>query len=244
MVIVDRRAGSEALHFTAALRDRSQLGTLEFGDVMLAGNGPNGTITVGIEVKSVDDLLSSISTGRLAGHQLPGLVKTYDHSWIAVFGKVRPGPDNYLEVQKHGSWKNFKIGRQPVPYSYLAGFELTAQFFSPVRIKWLQDLDEVAIWISVLDRWLSKPWDKHKGLSVFNRSQEQAAPVGADPVEAQMARIAADLPGVGWTRGWAAAKHFDSVADMLNAHHSEWQKIDGIGPTIAKAVYTAIRRKK
>lgn len=245
MVIVDRRDGSAALAYTSALRDCCAVGTLEFGDVALSGHGPNDTtISVGVEIKSVDDLLSSISTGRLAGHQIPGLLKSYDHSWLGVFGEVRPGPDNYLEIRRHGKWMHFKLGRHPVPYSYLEGWLLTAQMFSPIRIKWCHDLDDMAAWIAVFDRWLSKPWDKHKGMSVFNRSQEIAIPIGADPVEAQIAKLAADLPGLGWTRAWAVAKNFESVAEMLLADVDDWRKVPGIGPTIAKSVYDTIRRRK
>lgn len=245
VVIIDKRAGSEALAYCRSLRDCSTLGILEFGDVALTGHGPDSsTISVGIEVKSVDDLLSSISTGRLGGHQIPGLVKSYDHAWLAIFGEVRPGTDNYLEVRKYGKWKHFKIGRNPVPYSYLEGFMLTAQMFAPLRVKWCSDIDELATWIAVYDRWLTKPWDKHRGLAVFDRSRENAAPVGADPIEAQIAKTAASLPGLDWVRGWSAAKHFESITEMMDADVDDWKSIKGIGPVIAKTVVSTVRRRK
>lgn len=245
MVIIDDRDGSRPLAFLEPLRDRCQLGTLDFGDVMLTGHGPNDTtISVGVEVKSVHDLLSSIETGRLAGHQLPGLIKGYDYAWLMVYGAARPGKDNYLEVNRHGHWGNFSLGRRPVPWSYLEGWLLTAQLFSSIRIKWVSNEEEAAKWIAVLDRWLSKPWDQHKGLKVFNESGVQAAPPGADPVEALIAKVAAQIPGIGWTRGWAAAKHFTSIEEMMNATAESWQQIPGIGPVLAKSARTTIRRKK
>lgn len=246
MVIVDKRDGSRGLAYCAALLDHCQLDTLEFGDVMLTGHGPDPekSITIGVEVKSVHDLLQSISTGRLAGHQIPGMVKSYDHCWLLIYGNARPGADNYLEVNRQGRWQHFRLGRNPVPWSYLEGFLLTAQLFSPIRIKWVYNEDEAAKWISVFDRWLSKKWDQHKGLQVFNESQAQAAPPGADPVEAQIAKIAAQLPGVGWTRAWGAARHFDSIEQMMEASMLEWQEIDKIGPVLAKSIRQTIRRKK
>lgn len=242
-MLVDRRDGSRELHYKIP---DSKLDTLEFGDVALSGHGPDPDkpLTIGVEVKSVHDLLQSIGTGRLAGHQIPGLVRSYDHSWLLIYGAVRAGKDNYLEINRHGRWQHFHLGRNPVPYSYLEGFLLTAQLFSPIRIKWVYDEDEAAKWISVFDRWLSKKWDKHKALQVFNESQAIAVPIGADPVEAQMAKIAAQLPGVGWTRAWGAARQFESVDEMMNASIPEWEKIDKIGPVLAKSIRTAIKRKK
>ena len=246
MVIIDNRDGSRELSYDPSLKDSCTLGTLDFGDVMLTGHGPNDTmISVGVEVKSVHDLLSSISTGRLAGHQLPGLIKDYDHAFLLIHGAARPGKDNYLEVRRRtGGWHNVRLGRKPVPWSYMEGWLLTAQLFSPVRVKWTSDFAEAAKWISVLDRWLSKPWDQHKALSVFNTSGVQAAPMGADPVEACIAKVAAALPGIGWTRGWGAAKHFDSVQEMMNAPAQEWEKIDKFGPVLSKSIHSTIRRRK
>lgn len=246
MVIVDDRSGSRNLADYECLSERCTLHRLEFGDVMLTGHGPDPEkpLSIGVEVKSVYDLLSSIETGRLAGHQLPGLIKTYDHAWLLVFGNARPGKDNYLEVNRHGRWQNFKLGRNPVPWSYLEGWLLTAQLFSTIRVKWVYNEEEAAKWIAVMDRWLSKPWDKHSGLKVFNESGAQAAPPGADPVESLMAKVAATLPGVGWNRGWAAARHFESVEQMMASHADEWQKIDGFGPVLSKSVRQTIRRKK
>lgn len=246
MVIVDKRDGSRQLAYCEALRDSAQLGTLEFGDVMLTGHGPNPDkpLTVGVEVKSVSDLLSSIETKRLAGHQIPGLVRSYDHSWLLIHGAARPGADNYLEVNRHGRWQHFHLGRKPVPWSYLQGFLLTAQLFSPIRVQWVYNEEEAAKWIAVFDKWLSKKWDRHSALKVFNEAGAQAAPPGADPVETQMAKVLAQLPGVGWTRAWNAAKQFESLEEALSAPASEWEKIPKFGPVLAKAVRTAIRRKK
>lgn len=244
--LVDDREGSRNLLACPVLQGRGILGRLEFGDVMLTGHGPNAsTISVGVEVKSVSDLLSSISTGRLGGHQIPGMLKSYDHSWLLVYGVVRAGNDNSLEVQgRNKTWRKFHIGKRPVPWSYLEGFLLTATLISPLRIKWCYDYDEAAMWLAVLDRWLDKPWDKHRGLSVFDTSGETAAPPGSDPTEAQIAKTAASLPNIGWDRAWKAAQHFDSVLDMVTAPESEWRTISGIGPVIAKTVNSTIRRKK
>lgn len=245
MVLIDDRDGSRTLSYCSALQGHCELTRLEFGDVMLTGHGPDdSTLTVGLEVKSVHDLLSSMGSGRLQGHQIPGMLKSYNHSWLLLFGNARPGADNYLEVNRNGRWQHFKLGRRPVPWSYLEGFLLTVQMFTPVRVKWVYNEEEAGKWISVYDRWLSKKWEQHKGLKVFNESGKRAAPMEANPVEALMAQVAAVLPGVGWTRGWNAARHFESVEQMMSAHAPEWEKIDKFGPVMAKSVRQAIRRQK
>lgn len=246
MIIVDDREGSRNLLVCPVLQGRGVLGRLDFGDVMLTGHGPDAsTVTVGVEVKSVSDLLSSIATGRLGGHQIPGMLKSYDHSWLLVHGACRIGSDNSLEVRSKGAtWRKFHIGKRPVPWSYLEGFLLTATMLSPLRVKWCHNFDEAATWLAVFDHWLEKPWDKHRGLSVFDMSGGTTALPGSDPVTTQMAKTAASLPSIGWERAWASAKHFNSLNEMFNATADDWKKIDGIGPVIAKSVHTVIKRRK
>lgn len=245
MVIIDDRDGSRELAFSDTLRSMCDLQRLEFGDVMLTGHGPVGQISVGVEVKSVHDLLSSLDTGRLQGHQLPGMFKTYDQSWLLIYGYARASESNHLELRSNrGTWYTYKMGPRPMPWSYIEGWLLTAQMLTPLRIKWVANKEEAAKWIAVLDGWLAKPWEKHKGMQAFNRSGDVAAPPGADPTEAQMAKVAAALPGVGWTRGWAAARHFTSIESMINAPASEWEQIPKFGPVLSKSVRRTIRRTK
>lgn len=260
--MVDQRDGSRDLmdHLDP---DESALTLLNFeidgkevacGDAMLIGNGPRGTsLSIGVELKQMSDLLSSISTGRLGGTQIPRMLKIYDALFILTYGEYRTGPSNHLQVRKwkrgKPSWQNFRIGRQPVPISYLDGFMLTAQLKAtleckPLFHKHVHDIREAAVWLQVLNHWLAKPWDKHRGLSVFDRSREISAPPDADPVEVQIAKTASSLPAIDWVRGFAIASHFDSVEDMVLADKAEWQKVHGIGPVIAKEAFNAIRRRK
>jgi ERCC4-type nuclease len=245
MVIIDDRAGSIELLDCPVLKDIAILGHLDFGDVMLTGHGPdNSTITVGIELKKIPDLVSSISTGRLGGHQLPGMARSYDYIWLLTYGQYRISKTNLLQTKRKTSWKTFKWGVKEVPWAYFEGTLLTYDFIGGMRHKHLSDINEAAAWITVMDRWLNKPWDKHKGLNVFDKSRESAAIPNMNPVEEQMARVAAQLPAVGWERGWNAAKFFNSVEEMMNASHEEWRKVAGFGKVVADAVWQSIRRKK
>jgi ERCC4-type nuclease len=257
MILIDSRDGSRDLADMPCMDGHCQLTSLDFevdgkivpcGDAMLTGNGPGDSIiSIGVEVKSLSDLLTSITTGRIGGTQMPRMIKcgVYDYYFLLYYGLHRSGPDNNLQVRnRKKQWKQFKFGRRPVPYSYLEGFLLTAQFLSPFMVKQVYDFNDAAIWLRLLDHWREKPWDKHRGLSVFAKSRELSAPPNADPVEEQMARTAASFPAIDWVKGHAAAKHFDSVEEMLAADVEDWQEVRGIGPVIAQSVVRAIRRKK
>jgi ERCC4-type nuclease len=241
------------------LEDHHALTTLEFeidgrivacGDVMLTGHGPGGkTLRVGVELKKMSDALTSISTGRLGGTQIPRMLRVYDVVFILTYGQYRVGAHNYLEVRRRDGWQQYRIGTRAVPWSYFEGFLLSAQIQAsllskPLFHKHVYDINEAAHWLRVLDSWLEKPWDKHRARAVFDKSREMSALPNADPVETQIARTAASLPAFDWVRGHAIAKHFDSIEEMMGASIKRWQEIKGVGPVLAKAAYTAIRRRK
>ena len=79
MIWVDSRIGSKDL---AAPLTRlglpAELTTLPFGDIAFEGQGDDrGPLTVGIEFKVLTDLVQSLRSGRLVGHQVPGLRQTW-----------------------------------------------------------------------------------------------------------------------------------------------------------------------
>ena len=95
-MIVDDRAGSRELVFISPHDEIACLSRLEAGDVSITGNGPTGLLSIGVEVKSVDDLLQSEGNGRLRD-QLESMLKAYDVNWLLTHGQYRAGPFNRLE---------------------------------------------------------------------------------------------------------------------------------------------------
>lgn len=239
---VDDRAGSSDL--IPYLVPDVEPCRMEFGDAMVIGNGPAGLTTVGVEVKSISDLMQSANTGRLAGHQLPGLLATYDVSWLLGFGPYRPGPGGVLQVStgKGGRvhWKSFRLGSRLVPYGYLESFLFDVQS-TGCRVKHVYDAEEAAIWLRSLHRWWSKAWTAHKGLKQFDCSKDMSLLPGLSPAQDQMARVAKELPGVGFGRAVAVASHFASISEMMSADARVWATIPGIGKVIAEAVVAAIQ---
>src|ERR1035437_1042749 len=107
MILVDRRIGSnDLLAPLKAARFEVQLVELEVGDIAFEGKGPNGTtLNVGVELKVLGDRINSLRTGRLAGHQLPGLLKPYDYAWLLVEGQWRANAAGPVTTQKRrGLW--------------------------------------------------------------------------------------------------------------------------------------------
>lgn len=227
-----------------------QLTRLDSADVCFSGNGPAGSVLVGVEVKSVSDLLSSCANGRLQATQAPAMLSTYDYSYLLYYSPYRCNPeDGTLQVQTrgtsrgngHGSgfWTPYRLGKRTVPYGYLESFLLTLSALG-FRIKHVPSLEQAASWLGCLYRWWSKPWSDHKGLRTFDNSANLSLMPGMDDATYLRAKVAASMPGVGYERALAAAKHFPSIRALVNAGPDEWAKVPGIGKVVAKAVQAAL----
>jgi ERCC4-type nuclease len=224
------------------IRTIGELTRLDSGDAMLVGNGPTGSLLVGVEVKSLWDLVSSAETGRLQATQIPAMLRTYDRSWLLYYGRYRLGVHDRLEVRRGKLWKPMRLGSREVPYGYIEGLVFDLAELG-VSTRHVFDEHEAAVWLGRLHRYWSKPWDKHRGMRTLDKSRDISLMPGMDPELLQRTKVAAALPGVGFERAIAAASHFESVAAMVNADVDDWASVPGIGKVIAKAVYSAIRRK-
>jgi NAD-dependent DNA ligase (contains BRCT domain type II) len=111
------------------------------------------------------------------------------------------------------------------------------------RHKHVYSAEDAAAWLQVLHRWWSKPWAQHKGLKVFDHSKDLSLLPGMSEEEAQIARTAATLPGIGFDRACSVASHFGSIEAFLGAGVADWQRVPGIGKVIAQTVVGTIRRK-
>lgn len=242
MILIDDRAGSKELIHIPPLNKEAELGRLDSGDALITGNGPDGPVLVGVEVKSMSDLISSSNTGRLQGKQMPELLEEYDVAWLAHYGRYRCEPitGNLQILTPKNRWKTWTIGNKVVPYGYVESMLMTLTALG-INVKRLATENETAQWIACLARWWNKPWDKHRGLHSFDNSREVSLLPGMTGDMHARAKVAAQLPGVGFERAVAAAKHFGSIAEMMNAPKEEWEKIPGIGKVIAGAVTEAIR---
>src|SRR5690606_14817743 len=90
-IIVDSREKDDLAHQLkltgSVIVDIMQL---KSGDACFMGNGPDDKeVMIGIERKKVPDLLSSINSSRLAGLQIPQMMKYYWRTLLIVEGQFR-----------------------------------------------------------------------------------------------------------------------------------------------------------
>lgn len=166
------------------------LSTLPSGDVAFIGNGSSGGTSIGVEIKEITELLSSLISGRLQDTQMRGMINDYDsgHRWILSYGRYRPSPsDGMIQTYKEGhstrraGWYTFKIKtkdksgkliEKTVPYGFLEAFKCCSakeHGFDFVRV---EDVVEAAQWIGVLYRTWTRPYHTHKSMQVFDKSQD------------------------------------------------------------------------
>lgn len=105
MLLVDERIGSKDLaEPLRAMGLPVETTTLAFSDVCFNGRGDNDVpVFIGIELKKLPDLVSSLRTGRLSGHQTPGLVGkdgAFIRAWLLIEGHWRTNSSGIVTVEK------------------------------------------------------------------------------------------------------------------------------------------------
>lgn len=136
------------------------------------------------------------------------------------------------------------VGRK-VPFAYL--FNLLSDLDeSGIRCVHCATYADVATYISRLHRAWSKPWAARTYLRTVDNSQPQPLipRYAADKYEHERIKlfvaVASHLPGTGYTRALAVAKHFPSMRALFNASVMEIMSVDGIGKTGAKRLHAAM----
>jgi ERCC4-type nuclease len=248
MVFTDSRVGSADLApLLATIGVPVELTTLEFGDVCFSGNGPDGaTLTIGIELKRISDLLQSFATGRLTNHQLPGMTAAYDMNWLIVEGRFKAAPDGVLLWAKEREWRdgasicNWETagyGLRRWSYREFAGRLTTLELRAGINIITTATPDDTARAIANLYEWFTgSAWEEHR--SHLATPQKQQFAMLRPPTLRE--RVAAQLPHIGPARASMCAGAWPSVRALINAPEEEWRKLPGIGAKTAKAIVNAI----
>lgn len=207
MLYFDNRAGSK--EFPALLpsiptelysfRDNGRIP----GDCYFTGNGPDGGLTFGIEIKSLHDLATSIDTGRLLGDgvdeshgQLRRMLDYYDVSILLYYGDYFNDDGIIRYFTSSGA---YLVGRILLKYKSGRGnFARWLTTFAkvltlgPRRVYWhglqaalseiqllgvqvyrVNDRQECATLIETLYKLYKKPWKDHKLCRTFNTSNSQ-----------------------------------------------------------------------
>ena len=240
MITIDDRKGSGELH-GAFPHGMSELGRLQFGDMCWLGSGPgNEPWMIGVERKTIGDLVGCITSGRFSGHQLIGLLNTYNVVYVVVEGLFRPNPSTgVLETWKRGRWSPLLHGKLPFLYSMVVGFLNTiASLCGVVIVRTATENETVHTIMALYHWWADKRWDEHTSHKAFYTAPRKRT-TRVQPM--LVAKIANQLDGVGWERADAISGMFGTVGELVAATESDLQQIPGIGSVLAVSIVRQLR---
>jgi ERCC4-type nuclease len=221
MLLVDYRAGSKELIKPLAKilgKDNVIEESLDFGDIAFAGRGANGTsLDVGVEFKTIADIAQCCRDGRFAGHQLPGMRKTYDYSWLVVEGRYRHDANGLVTTFGRRGWT-------PMPGRLRASeFEkhlLTFELCGGIHLRHTDERADSVRFLSNLYRWWTdKALDSHSSHLAIH----QPAALGET---SDFRRAVMAWPGIGYKMSAAVEKEFKgSIAGAATADVFQWAEI-------------------
>ncbi len=218
---------------------------LPYGDVCFEGNGPKGPVTIGIERKTLHDLLQCIDDARFSGHQYVGMLKLYSKgcAYVCLEGLWAPGNGNgYDGMLMQGfrggqSWGPLKNNsRRPTLYSKLFRYVMSMQL-SGVIVTQSNDLYHTAYNICEMYHYFQKKWNQHT--SMLEVAKIAIPTLAGKPSLAR--RWASEITDIGVVHGMAAESLFKTGHAMANSDESDWMSIPGIGAVTAKKIVKEIR---
>lgn len=163
MILIDPRIGSKELipyfsPYDVPVREES----LQFGDLAHFGNGPDGTICIGYERKVLPDMIQSMRSDRYSGHQLPGLMESYQVVHLIIEGVWRVGKSGAIEVPRRDGWQNLNVGPRAVLFRELDGFLATLQYKRGVVVVATGGRSQTAEFVVSRFKWWDKDWGQHR----------------------------------------------------------------------------------
>ena len=256
MVTVDERGGSGGLEAAkrrlSALRSRgvdADLGHLDYGDYAFAGNGPDGTtVLIGIELKTTRDIINSLRSNRLMGHQVPGMVGAdgnpgmYDRSWLLTEGIWREGRGGDFECYL-GSWQTFSAGSRTMQMQDIESWILSTVTAGGMSYWHCPLQTDTARFIRNLHRWwVEKTYEEHRAAQVIYRQPPDRA---LFTTPSDFVVMIAAIPKVGWTRAQAIESAVEGDFDTLMGMDAKTLcKIEGIGKVIAEGILRTLHKKR
>ena len=242
MIIIDDRTGSGELQ-PRFPHGMSELGRLQFGDFAFWGRGEDETPwRVGIERKTIHDLVSCITTGRFAGHQLIGLLNTYNVVYVVVEGLFRPEPSTgVLETFKHRRWSTMSQGPRCFTYRAVLGFLTTLQSVCGVHVvRTGTDNETVHAVLGLYHWWSDKAWDEHRShIRIYTPPRRNRCARFTKPV--LVMKMLAQIDHVGWERAEAISKQFATVEELMSATAADLKTVPGVGGKLSVWIVNQLR---
>ena len=238
MILVDSRIGSvELLPYIQRIGVPVDKTQLEYGDVCFEGNVKEGRALIGVERKTLHDMLHCIDDSRYAAHQRPGMALMYRKSFLIVEGCFKPHDPNGLLMegfQGGAKWGFCRYRSQNVLYSKLRRY-LFSISLSGVHVMFTRDIWQTAYDCCELYQWFQKKWTDHTAVM---ETQTLLLPDMGRPTLVR--RWAANLTDVGVKFSIEAQRLFKTPINLAVSDESEWMKIKGIGVHTAQSIIREI----
>jgi len=232
-ILIDDRTGSK--EFLGHLKPPHETRRLPYGDFAFVGNGPTGKLGIGVERKTIPDLVQSFTSGRLSGHQLIGMVDHYDILYVVVEGIWRTNPDTCMLETLRRRWVPV---RGAIAGTEVMGFLHSLTCIAGVRVWCTRGRDDTSTWLGSLYNWWQKRWDNHRTLKQFH-VEPPARAYMYRPTDTH--KILKEIPGVGWEKGQALEKRFGTVLEVALASMQELTEVPGIGDVLARKILDTLR---
>jgi ERCC4-type nuclease len=242
MILVDARVGSvEMIPFLQRMGAKVERTNLEFGDCCFEGNGPEGGVCVGVERKTIGDLLNCVDDSRYSAHQLPGMKSMYNKSILIVEGVWKPDTvTGYLmECVATLTWRPYRQRSQMTRYSKLFRYMLSVQL-AGVAVITSRDLEQTAYNVLEIYSYFQKKWDDHTSLLEMQKLNIPSLN-GRPPL---VQRWASELDGIGVKHSRDAMKLFKTPYDLARSDETEWITLPGIGAKLALSIVRQIHGKE
>lgn len=239
VMMIDTRLGSSAHNFSQVIVNGRQVDCefvkLAFGDVCWVGNAEHGPIEVAAELKKIPDFIHSLESGRLTGHQLPGMFRNYGYSYLLVQGDARQGRYGQLIVNgksvggKQQAWRWVDYQSALNSLRVLGG----------VQVVTTRDDIETAGVLTAMYKWWQREWASHHAFRCLPPTVElgQQMSLGASlrpPTITE--KVAACLTKIGFEKARAVGKCFRSPLEMCLADVKQWQSVPGVGKVLAERI--------
>lgn len=241
IIRLDDRTGQEGLKALLEPRVTVVVERMPFGDAAFDGHGPKGTVAVGVEIKKLGDILTCVTDQRYSGHQLPGMVASYDICYLVIEGDWGCGPKGEIvETLHRGNFKLTHPSKTRLTFSEFTKWLHTLEVRAGQYVMMTGSRERTAALLVDLAAWWAKPWAQHSAHLAFEPKLwlKDSALLIRPGFASQVAK---ELPGVGWEKSKAVVERFKTVQRMVEATEEEWRQVPGIGPTLASRIWRAWR---
>lgn len=236
-ILVDYRTGSkELLPLILKNNVKAEIAELPFGDFCFDGNGPRGTISVGVERKTLHDMLACVEDSRYAAHQRPGMAQMYDKQFLFIEGAWKPHEDGLLmEGFSGNSWGFCKFSSRKTMYYKLFRYLLSVSMSGVIVIQ-CRDMFHTAYNICEVYQYFQKRWEDHT--SMLQTQTLNIPSLTGKP--SLVRRWAAELTGIGTKHSMDADRIFKTPLALANSDESDWMRLPGVGAASAMRIVREI----